>query len=176
MPHIEKVDIPVEDVRSLLDYDLHTGIFRWRSNPARKRNWNARRAGKVAGSLDRGYIKIRIEGYGLYMAHRLAWVHANGKWPAKHIDHINGNPSDNRLCNLREATRSQNMRNMNPNRKNRTGFLGVRFREHHGKFEARVFRDGKLVWHAYFDTAQEAASARRAKVGELDGEFASHDR
>lgn len=175
MARVEKIDLSADEVRRLLDYDPETGIFRWRRNPERAKNWNSRRAGKVAGySMSSGYVQIRIEGHGLYLSHRLAWLHVTGDWPRQHVDHKNGDPADNRFCNLREATRTQNMRNMRMHADNQCGFLGVRFRPHHGKYEARIHRGGTLVWRGYFETAQEAAAARRAQTEVLDGEFASH--
>ncbi|EOC1198696.1 HNH endonuclease [Cronobacter sakazakii] len=57
-----------------------------------------------------GYIFVSWRGK-KYAAHRLAWFYYHGKWPKEDIDHINGNPSDNSIRNLREATRAQNSHN-----------------------------------------------------------------
>ena len=42
-------------------------------------------------------------------AHRLVWFYIHGKWPEMELDHINNNKRDNRIENLREVTRGENM-------------------------------------------------------------------
>ena len=67
--------------------------------------------GDISGYLSpNGYIYIRIK-YKKFCAHRIAWRLYYGTWPKHQIDHINGNRSDNRIYNLREATNRQNCQN-----------------------------------------------------------------
>lgn len=176
MPKPINNDLTAEFVRSVLDYDAETGVLRWRHNPKRLPRWNTKHAGKAAGSRSKshGYIEIRIEG-SLYRGHRLAWLHHYGEWPPEIIDHENNDGADNRIANLRAATYQQNTSNRSKQSNNTTGYPGVRFREHHGKWEARINKGGKTVWRRYFDSAQEAAAARRAALAEHHGEFASRD-
>jgi len=62
----------------------------------------------------------------LYCAHRLAWLYVHGKWPDRHIDHINGKPDDNRISNLRDVSVSVNMQNRTrAQSNNKSGLLGV---------------------------------------------------
>lgn len=99
-------NLTAERVREILDYDPLTGVFRWaiRTSPAAA-------AGDVAGSLYAGYRRIRIAGRA-YLAHRLAWLHVHGEWPAGEVDHRNGNPGDNRIGNLRVVTPQENKHNI----------------------------------------------------------------
>jgi hypothetical protein len=168
--------LTLEFIRAILDYDPATGILRWRERPDYPRKWNSRHAGKPAGCLLRGYIQVRFAEHGVYPAHRLAWLLFTGAWPRDEIDHINGQGSDNRIKNLREADRSQNMWNKGKQSNNTTGYIGVRFRPHHGKWEARITKNHTLAWRGYFGSAQEAAAARRIALPQFHGEFAAHDR
>src|ERR1700737_3356154 len=94
-------------VRDRLDYDPHTGIFRWKASPC-----NNTPAGTIAGTKNRnGYIVIKLL-HSIYSAHRLAWLHVHGVWPAGFLAHADGNKSNNVLSNLREATASQNQFNI----------------------------------------------------------------
>lgn len=90
-----------------LTYDPITGFFHWSVTRAPRCRYGAR-----AGSLNRyGYLEIKVHGR-RYMAHRLVWLLKYGLTPAPEIDHINGNRADNRICNLRLATRKQNAANV----------------------------------------------------------------
>ena len=113
-------------LKEILKYEPNTGNFYWKTD----RNHSVI-IGSIAGSQHPGgYWTIGINGKN-YAAHRLAWFYVYGTWPQKHLDHINGNRADNRIENLREATRSQNMQNEKKARStNSNGFLGV---TKHGK-------------------------------------------
>ena len=176
MPNKAKTDLSADEVRALLDYDQKTGIFRWRYNAARSKEWNTRRAGKPAGGLNKtiGRIQVRIQDRGLYLASRLAWLYVTGEWPEHEIDHVNQDKTDDRFDNLRLASRIENMRNRKVHDDSRSGFLGVRWRKHHRKWEARISIAGKTVWHAYAESAQEAAALRREAALLIHGEFAAH--
>lgn len=164
-----KDDLTADFVRSILDFDPATGIFRWRYNPNNPQAWNTRRAGQIAGGRGSRYgavAIIRIAGPS-YVAHRLAWLITHGEWPMDEIDHINGDPLDNRLVNLRIVTHSQNQFNKAKQSNNTTGYVGVVHRprtQRSDLWEARISKDGKIVWQAYFTNPQEAAAARRKAV------------
>lgn len=117
------------ELRALLTYDKDTGVFR------RNTSSGGQEIGSIAGTISKyGYIRIRIKNKA-YFAHRLAWLYEYGVWPENEIDHINGEKSDNRLINLREASRSGN--NHNKNIKNSaSGVKGVSW--------SKKIRDGML--------------------------------
>jgi len=156
--------ITQKELKEQLHYDPLTGIFTWRvSRPGVK-------AGKVAGCRRDGYwvITLNRRGYG---AHRLAWLYVHGTLPDE-VDHRDGDPGNNRIDNLRPATRAQNAANRGINKNNRTGFTGVSFIKARGKFQASIGINGKNVNLGMFDTAEDAAEARRKAAAETYGEFA----
>ena len=92
---------------SVLEYNPDEGLFHWKCHIGKRI-----RAGQVAGAIDKhnGYIKIGLDGES-HCAHRLAYFYITGEWPEV-IDHINRIKSDNRWCNLRNGTQTDNCLNI----------------------------------------------------------------
>jgi hypothetical protein len=154
--------LTAERLRELMTYHPETGLFTYLIRRPRSRIV----PGTVrAGSLDScGYPCLDIDGK-RYKAHRLAWLWMTGSWPEPEIDHRNGDPSDNRWVNLREATSQQNKRN-------RAGVAGVSFDKSRsrGQWMARV--SGRTIGR--FSTREEALAARQAAAQAEFGEFVRH--
>lgn len=114
-----------------------------------------------------GYITCTLNGQQL-MAHRVVWELHNGPIPENMvIDHINGIRNDNRIENLRIATRSQNNINYLADG---GGAKGVSLR-HNGKYQASIQKDGVKIHIGTFNSQEEASSAYIEKAKELYGEF-----
>ena len=147
-------------LRSLLHYDPSTGVF------TRRVSTNNRvKPGDIAGSKDMaGYSKIMVNNK-LYKAHRLAWFYVHGAWPCRELDHINGDRSDNRLCNLREATSAENKQNIKARADNKVGYLGVS--PYRSKYQARIRVDGTQIYLGNFDTPEQAHQAYLAAKAKL---------
>lgn len=104
-----------------------------------------------------------------HVVHKLVWNLFVGAVPSGYqIDHINGDPSDNRINNLRLATNSQNHMNQKPRDGRR--FKGIETRGN--KFIARIVKDQVRKNLGTFNTAEEAAMAYNKAAKELFGEFA----
>ncbi|WP_395444039.1 HNH endonuclease signature motif containing protein [Caulobacter sp. UC70_42] len=103
------------------------------------------------------------------MAHRLAWLLTHGEWPEHEIDHINGDRSDNRLVNLRPATRQQNMINRRMHKSNKLGVKGVT--QVKDRYRAQLWFNGEFVLNRTFATIEEASAAYQAKAQEVFGEW-----
>lgn len=111
-----------------------------------------------------------------------------GKWPSRkmtrlhreimqapdgvQVDHINGNPLDNRRVNLRFATPSENARNRGRASNNTSGFKGVNWNKKHGKWLASIMVDGKRLFLGGFTVAEDAARAYDKAARKYHGEFA----
>ena len=135
-------------LHELLSYDPETGIMRWRVNKG------AVRAGQIAGNLTRGYLQLMVDGHPT-VVHRFIWFYVYGKWPDRNIDHIDGNKSNNRLCNLRDVTQAMNIQNeIKPRSNNKSGFLGVK--ANRGLWKAEISVHGKTKFLGRFKTPEEA--------------------
>ena len=160
----------LEYVKSILDYDPKTGIFRWKHDHQRFP------AGTEAGSINPNgyrYICIAVSGKKpKFLAHRLAWFYMTGKWPIDEIDHRDTDNGNNKWDNLREATSSQNKCNKVPY--NKTGYKGVYY--HNAKRRCRwgaaICINKKRKSLGMFFTAEAAYAAYCAAVEKYHGEFA----
>ncbi|MEY9198643.1 hypothetical protein ABIA16_003759 [Sinorhizobium fredii] len=148
----------------LFSYDPDTGLLTWRATKGKVK------AGSFAGAIQaNGYLRVQVDGL-FYASHRLIWLMVYGEWPSNDIDHINGIRDDNRLANLREATRSQNLMNTRVRSDSSTGVKGVRVKR--GRYQARIKVNGKEISVGTYDTLGEAADARRSAEEKIHGMFA----
>lgn len=118
----------------------------------------------------RGYLVCRISGKS-YRVHRLIWLYHYGEWPSDDVDHINGIRNDNRIENLREATRTNNNYNRGSTPDTSSKFKGV-YKRRTKNFIAEIHKDRKKYYLGSFDSEIEAAKAYDTKAKELCGEFA----
>lgn len=147
---IPNSEISRDDLIARLAYDPATGVFRWRNS------------GKEAGCVwgDRPYRRIMLNKLS-YGAHRLAWLYVYGKWPDGEIDHINGIHDDNRICNLRDVTKTGNARNRRLRADNTHGAPGVYLNRETGRWYAQCCHGGKNRHLGSFPDFESAAAARR---------------
>ena len=154
-------------LKQKLVYNENTGVFSYRYSRGRAKQ------GRIAGTVMKtGHIRIQIDGV-LYLAHRLVWLWSYGKFPDKDIDHINGNPSDNRIENLRLCTKNQNQHNRKLRLDSRTGVKGVTISQE-GKYKAHIQTDNKRLHLGTFNTLEEADNVCRQYREKQHGIFARH--
>lgn len=171
-----------EYLDNLLRYEPETGKFFWKEREGNNK-FNAQYAGKEAGILRYdtygrpSCIHLHCEGRYL-MAHRAAYVMYYGEeLPLGiEIDHRDGNPHNNKIENLRKATRLQNAANVRKNINNKCGYKGVRASgRKKNPWRAHICHNGVKYNLGSFKTEQEAHEAYRKKAVELFGEFARFD-
>lgn len=158
--------LTVEHLKELLSYSPETGVFTWLVS----RGGRAQPGAKAGTRNVNGYWRIDVEGEKLY-AHRLAWLYMTGSWPKGEIDHINGVRADNRFPNLREATVSENRRNVTMRRHNTSGVFGVTFDKARKKWKAQIVVDRKCIFIGRFDAIEDAKKARDMAAADLHGIF-----
>jgi hypothetical protein len=154
-----------ETIKEKLHYDPETGLFRFIGGP---------RKGKVADCRHpNGYIQI---GFGppwvLFRAHRLAWIYVTGREPEQQIDHIDGDRSNNKWANLREATPRQNSANSKSTIPNTSGYRGVSWDARRNKWFVKIKVSGVQKFLGYYDDPAVGHQVYCAAARELNGDFA----
>jgi hypothetical protein len=143
-----------ERVIELFFYNQDTGVFTRRAKVS-----GAKGVGAVVGtSSNKGYLTVNIDGKS-FKLHRIAWLYVYGSMPLLDIDHINGVRDDNRIANLREASRSDNSQNRATNKNNKSGFPGVCWDATESAWKAYIGHGGKPRFIGYYKTPELASSA-----------------
>lgn len=149
-------------LHELLDYNADTGVFTWK-----KRRRGVRTGISLGCDNGNGYLRITVAGKSEY-AHRLAWMYVHGYWPSQTVDHINGNPSDNRIANLRAATYGENMQNIRrATKKSTSNSLGVSWHKKAGKWQAHISVGRQHKYLGLFEKKTDAEQAYIAAKREL---------
>jgi hypothetical protein len=155
-----------ERLLQVIHYSPETGVFTWKIKPRAKAI-----EGNIAGSSGReGRVHIAVDTK-RYKAHRLAWFYMTGEWPNV-IDHVNGDPSDNRWGNLRDATTSLNLANSRRRTDNTSGYKGVSLEPRTGRWVAYLTKDQRRKYIGSFKTPKEAHDAYCRTAKAAFGEFA----
>jgi hypothetical protein len=146
-----------KQLEPLLAYAPEEGAFYWRIDNRHPKARKGMRAGRV-NALGRAQIGVARK---QLFVHKLVWLFETGVWPTEMIDHINGDPLDNRFKNLRLSNHRLNGQNQKAHRpKNKsTQLLGASWHKRHNRFISFIKIDGVKKHLGYFDTAQEAHAA-----------------
>ena len=150
---IRQDEITHEELKRLISYDPLTGKFVRRVTTGMKTH-----VGQVVGTQGpRPRISFNRRDY---RASRLAWFYVHGKWPDGVVDHINGDPTDNRLENLRDVSQRVNRENQRvaSSYNKNSGLLGVRAGLR-GKWDAVIHVKGKPIYIGRFATPEIAHAA-----------------
>ena len=143
-------------LRSILHYNPSTGVFVWLvDSGARKCKGNV--AGTPGVAHPCIYISYKRR---KYLAHRLAWMYIHGVWPTETIDHKDGDPANNRLSNLRLASRSQQRENQH-HAKGANPYVGVYAVKN--KYSARI-NNRHLGYYPTPELARAAYAKEKARV------------
>jgi hypothetical protein len=149
-------------LKEVLHYNPKTGVFTWIKNS------------NIASSKSpHGYLRVYVDGTSFYQ-HRLAWFYVNGCWPENEIDHINGVRTDNRINNIRLATRSENEMNTKMRSDNSSGVKGVSWYASRGRWVAEIRLQGKNIWLGQFEELKDAENAIRKARPKIHDKFHKH--
>ena len=135
---------------------------------------NQTKKGYLAGCVNStGYLLVRFNGE-RYLAHRVVFLMCNGFFPA-YVDHIDNDPLNNKIENLRECTFSQNKCNTPKYKNNTSGEKGVSWDRSCGKWIAKVQYLKKSVHVGRYLKFEDAKDAVRNKRNELHGKFTNNN-
>jgi len=171
------VELTQEIVRELLDCDPKEGLLYWRERDVKWfsdnryfsaagmcQRWNTKNAGKLALNPDdgKGYGHGMIFGKD-YQLHRVIFFYFNGWWPEE-VDHIDGNPRNNKPSNLKESTRKENAKNLKTRSDSQSGYSGIYFDKERNKYQVAIRVDGRKKHYGRYDTLEESIKVwERAK-------------
>ena len=158
-----------ELLRQLLRYEPETGRLFWRERPEEMfgtkrafKIWNTRYSGKEA------FNTLTLTGYKQgsifdikYLAHRIIWKMVYNQEPPQ-IDHIDHNPSDNRIHMLRASSNPENGKNQKHQINNTSGVMGVCWDKDRNKWRAQIQIKGKNKYLGIFTEFDKAVAARKA--------------
>ena len=174
----------IAELHECLRLDAATGRLYWKARPrshfTSDQTWaaiNTRFAGREAFTAIQtdGYkhstITIRGERHGL-LAHRVVFAMHRGSWPKRTVDHKNGDVTDNKPSNLRNATKRQQCLNKRTKRTRSSGSLKGAYQSPSGRFYAQIRANGVFHHLGSFDTEQQANAAYAAAATKLNGRFA----
>jgi hypothetical protein len=159
-----RTDLTAARLRELLSYDRDTGVFTRAIATGRN---GSHKAGVRSGyTTPLGYVEISVDNKS-FKAHRLAWLYVYGVWPNGHIDHIDGQPGNNAIANLREADDVLNGQNIKRAKKSNksSGLLGVS-RNGPG-WSAHIQTRGVVRYLGQFRTPEDAHQAYLTAKREL---------
>ncbi len=141
--------------REFLKYDKLSGKVVWIKQKG------AAKANRVAGykSKKTGWT-IRLNGRNYQLTH-IIWLMTFARFPKKYIDHIDHDPCNNRLENLREVSHQGNLKNMSLKKNNTSGVCGVYFCKDRKKWSAFIRDNGKIVALGRREKFEEAVQLRK---------------
>jgi hypothetical protein len=158
-----------KQLAAVLDYNAETGLLTWKEDRSKRV-----KAGMVAGSKhNKGYITLEYDTVP-YLAHRVAWLLHYREWPSHFIDHEDLDRANNRIHNLRLATRAGNSQNHPLRQDNSSGVKGVNWHQKSGKWSARIQVDNQRISLGYYERLEDAKVAVEEARSQLHKEFSNN--
>jgi hypothetical protein len=149
-------NVSIQDLHVLFRYNEKTGALTRRSTQG------GVKAGTECRSMSTpGYLKVTIKDSHMYV-HRVVYAMYYNRWPTKFIDHINGDRTDNRICNLRNVDKIENSKNSRLSKRNNIGIFGVSIRPGSGKYSVKINNNKKVIYLGEYHDLFSAAAARKS--------------
>jgi hypothetical protein len=130
--------------------------------------------GQVAGCLHKGkgYIHVKIKAK-CFKAHRLIFLYHHGYLP-ECVDHIDGDKTNNKIENLRAATKEENCRNQKIRSTNKSGYKGVKWVEHCKKWQVEVCKNYKQLRFGMYEDLELAGLVAIEATELIHGRFSAY--
>lgn len=157
----------LSEMKKWISYNPTTGEILWIKYKAGSRN----KIGDPAGYLNGDGYRVIVFNYKKWRAQNIAWLFHYGEMPNCIIDHIDLNPLNNRISNLRKATKAQNSMNTGLKKNSTTGYKGVSVSKSTGKFKSYIKINREQISLGSYLNAIDAAKAYDRAAFKLYGEF-----
>lgn len=149
------------------DFKYVDGLLYWKTG---------KREGGLVGYYDKwGYLHVRYKDV-LVKVHNLIWLYHHGSWPDFEVDHIDSNPVNNKIENLRAATRGQNCSNQSLQKRRQGKFKGVHVTNGKTSFYVKIKKDRKQYYGGSYTSELEAAMVYNIGAEKLFGKFAKFNK
>lgn len=156
-------NLTIEELNGIFEYKNNDLYFRISKGKYKK--------GKLAGrQTKRGYRQVGIKG-NLYLIHRLIYTLLKGTAPLGIVDHIDGNPFNNAIENLRDVSHLQNSANRGKSKNNKTGHAGIIFCIQTGKYRVDFNFNRKRYYLGRFDKLEDAVREREFFARQIRGDY-----
>lgn len=160
--------LPASDLLELANEYLYydDGVLYWRKPPK-----GGKKIGSCAGyAHPSGYMQTMLKGVAYYN-HRLIFLLYNG-WLPEEVDHIDNDPRNNAVSNLRACTKGQNQQNKRKQKNNTSGIKGVTWSASRGLWQVRISKDKRRRTIGHYKTLDEAAAVIIRVRKQVHAEFA----
>lgn len=157
-------------------YNEDTGDCTWLTSKWNRSHSKGHNIGDMFGYVSSGYISVDLIsfGFGRHQVHRLIWLMKTGSMPSNTIDHINRISTDNRWCNLREATAAQQVMNRTIMKTNTSGHVGIRIQRYNKQqvpyYTATLGANDKTYYYSSYNI-DDCIEWRANKVKEHHRDF-----
>ena len=132
----------MEELKKALSYDPKNGVLIWTQTNA-----------PAGGLRHKKYLSVRYRTR-QYNYAPVCWYLHHGTWPVGVIDHIDGDPSNNRIDNLRDVTRRGNQQNLKCHRDG--NLVGATYFPKRNSYLSRVYVAGTSIFLGWYRTEEEA--------------------
>ena len=150
-----------------LTQDLVNSLYRYEDGRLYHKRFNGREITNISST---GYRRVGLDGQN-YMVHRIIFLMHHGYLPNE-IDHIDRNPLNNKVENLREVSRSQNRLNSKVRHGSTSGIKGVHWHKASSQWAATINIKGKSKHLGLFLDKHEAGKTVYNARIKQHGEYA----
>jgi hypothetical protein len=167
-----KKAISIEYIKECFNVDTNGNLI-WKERPVKhfrslktSRLWNSIYPGTLAGYDNKGRIYVNLN-KSLFPTHRLVWALHHGSWPINILDHIDGDPSNNAISNLRDVSLRKNAQNARIPKNNSSGYSGLSLDKRRSTWRVQIMANGKMNYFGSFKDKEQAIRARNEAYQQL---------